>query len=172
LDRIGGSTRVRNSLAEALTDGTRGVTAKVRWLSVAAPGPDEDRVEEGRPRWIHCTPLLGATGAVGVWMVILVDDDKNSAGSIRRFRPAPPVADEIQVAKRNGSPINGCLDDLDVAEGDDDVFDMRSKRHSLPLLRSSATAAQRRPTSAMSEQRGLRAASSSARTSIRSFALS
>lgn len=83
LDRIGGSMRVRNSLAQALAEGTRGVTAKVRWLD--RPGGDEGEEEggfeepgrerEGRPRWIHCTPLLGATGVVGVWMVILVDVD-------------------------------------------------------------------------------------------------
>ncbi|KAH7126861.1 hypothetical protein B0J11DRAFT_526637 [Dendryphion nanum] len=95
LDRIGGSTRVRDSVAEALADGTRGVTAKVRWLSTAAPSLESDRVEEGRPRWIHCTPLLGQSGAVGVWMVVLVDDDKGS-NPTRRFRPAPPVATDVR----------------------------------------------------------------------------
>ncbi|KAK8131403.1 hypothetical protein PG984_007841 [Apiospora sp. TS-2023a] len=29
----------------------------------------------GRSRWLHCTPLLGANGKVGVWMIVLVDDD-------------------------------------------------------------------------------------------------
>jgi hypothetical protein len=95
LDRIGGSSRVRDSLAEALADGSRGVTAKIRWLSTAAAHIDADRAAEGRPRWIHCTPLLGQSGAVGVWMVVLVDDEKAEAPT-RRFRQAPPVASNLR----------------------------------------------------------------------------
>lgn len=64
LNRIGGSSRVRSDLGAALAEG-RGVTAKIRWLT----RPDEDGEGEGRPRWIHCTPLLGHSGAVGVWCV-------------------------------------------------------------------------------------------------------
>ena len=66
LSRIGGSTRVRDDLAHALDVG-RKVTAKVHWLSKGSP--------KSRARWIHCTPLLGVNDAVGVWMVILVDDE-------------------------------------------------------------------------------------------------
>ena len=66
MNRIGGSARVRDNLAEALEVG-RKVTAKVQWLSKTAP--------KSRPRWIHCTPLLGVNDTVGVWMVILVDDE-------------------------------------------------------------------------------------------------
>ena len=80
MDRIGGSTRVRDDLSSALTEG-RGVTAKVRWVSRA----DED----GRNRWIHCTPLLGSNGQIGVWIVVLVDDDQEFS---RRWKQAPPVA--------------------------------------------------------------------------------
>ena len=37
---------------------------------------DDAEVEStGRSRWLHCTPLLGANGKVGVWMIVLVDDD-------------------------------------------------------------------------------------------------
>ena len=78
--RIGGSPRVREELTAALADG-RGVTAKVRWMN----RPDE----EGRNRWLHCTPLLGGNGAIGVWMVVLVDDD--TRGPNRRYKQAPPV---------------------------------------------------------------------------------
>lgn len=28
---------------------------------------------EGKPRWIHCTPLLGSDSRPGVWMVVIVD---------------------------------------------------------------------------------------------------
>lgn len=93
LNRIGGSPRVRSDLAAALAEG-RGVTAKIRWLTRA----DEDGEGEGRPRWIHCTPLLGHSGAVGVWMIILVDEEGGERGATntgRRFRAAPPVASNI-----------------------------------------------------------------------------
>ncbi|EMC94378.1 hypothetical protein BAUCODRAFT_25581 [Baudoinia panamericana UAMH 10762] len=94
LSRIGGSSRVRSDLAAALGEG-RGVTAKIRWLTKA----DAEGEGEGRPRWIHCTPLLGHSGSVGVWMVVLVDEEgSKDAGAVsrgRRFRPAPPVATDI-----------------------------------------------------------------------------
>jgi hypothetical protein len=54
---------------------------------------EEDGEDEGRSRWIHCTPLLGHGGAVGVWMVVLVDEEGSQ--SKRRFRPAPPVSQVI-----------------------------------------------------------------------------
>lgn len=83
---------MRQDLANALGEG-RGVTAKIRWLA----RPDEDGDGEGRPRWIHCTPLLGHSGAVGVWMVVLVDEEGSREGisANRRFRQAPPVATSI-----------------------------------------------------------------------------
>lgn len=79
MQKIGGSARVREELSQALVDG-RGVTAKVRWVSKID--------DEGRNRWIHCTPLIGSNGQVGVWMVIIVDDEKEG---VRRWRQAPPV---------------------------------------------------------------------------------
>lgn len=100
LDRIGGNARVRDSLSNALGDGTRGVTAKVRWLSHAVPDL-ESCYEEGRPRWIHCTPLLGQSGAVGVWMVVLVDE-KDASQPARRFRQAPPVSSDIRARRLQG----------------------------------------------------------------------
>jgi hypothetical protein len=78
--RIGGSNRVREELTQALADG-RGVTAKVRWVT------KQDM--EGRNRWIHCTPLLGSNGAIGVWMVVIVDDERD--GNSKRYKMAPPV---------------------------------------------------------------------------------
>lgn len=92
LNRIGGSSRVRADLGAALAEG-RGVTAKIRWLS----RPDQDGEGDGRPRWIHCTPLLGHSGSVGVWMIVLVDEEGSGAGGLsgRRFRQAPPVSSNI-----------------------------------------------------------------------------
>lgn len=83
LSKIGGSDRVREGLTQALAGG-QGVTAKIRWLSKGGAGS-----AEGRARWIHCTPLLGSNGAVGVWMVVLVDDDVE--GSRPKAPQAPPV---------------------------------------------------------------------------------
>jgi hypothetical protein len=80
MSKIGGSSRVREELTQALADG-RGVTAKIRWVSKHDP--------EGRNRWIHCTPLVGINGAIGVWMIVIVDDEREETG--RRFRQAPPV---------------------------------------------------------------------------------
>lgn len=79
--RIGGSPRVRDELTQALADG-RGVTAKIRWVT--------KQDTEGRSRWIHCTALLGSNGSIGVWMVVIVDDDRDGQ-AIRRYKQAPPV---------------------------------------------------------------------------------
>jgi hypothetical protein len=57
MDKIGGSIRVREELKNAFGVG-RGVTAKIRWISKKDP--------EGYARWIHCTPLLGSSGVIGV----------------------------------------------------------------------------------------------------------
>ena len=84
MDKIGGSARVRDELTQALAEG-RGVTAKIRWQSKM----DED----GRNRWIHCTPLLGSTGQIGVWMVVIVDEEKEQLR--RKWRPAPPVDSRV-----------------------------------------------------------------------------
>ena len=80
MDRIGGSSRVRDELKAALTEG-RNVTAKIRWVTRSN--------REGKDRWIHCTPLMGGNGQIGVWMIVVVDDEQ-TGGSIRVKR-APPV---------------------------------------------------------------------------------
>ena len=82
LNKIGGPDRVREELTAAMGEG-RGVTAKVRWVSKTN--------EEGRSRWIHCTPLLGGNGQIGVWMVVIVDDQQEDS-TMRRGRQAPPIA--------------------------------------------------------------------------------
>ncbi|KAI0124336.1 hypothetical protein BJ170DRAFT_638913 [Xylariales sp. AK1849] len=97
MDRIGGTSRVREAIAQAFADG-HGVTAKVRWITRAAT--------QGRPRWIHCTPLLGSNGAVGVWMVVLVDEEGETKG--KAPRDAPPV--ERYIKRINFHPES--VDDL------------------------------------------------------------
>lgn len=117
LDRIGGTNRVRESVRDALADGSRGVTAKIRWLPHAVQDL-ENSYEEGRPRWIHCTPLLGSSGSVGIWMIVIVDEDKHAQPN-RRFRQAPPVANDVRKPQHSvpsGTPrgLNSRMDDLDL----------------------------------------------------------
>lgn len=100
---------MREELEAALGTG-RGVTAKIRWIS--GRNPDED----GRPRWVHCTPLLGQNGSIGVWMIVIVDEE-NAAPS-KRFKSAPPVSDSIngkerdRLSSRYGGSFNGSLESL------------------------------------------------------------
>lgn len=82
LDRIGGPSTIREGLEDAFSRGT-GVTAKVTWLTNPSI-PDAD-VYGGRTRWLHCTPLLGSDERVGVWMIVIVEDE-SVTGSLRRDR--------------------------------------------------------------------------------------
>jgi hypothetical protein len=66
MDRIGGPRHVRDGIHDALMQGV-GVTAKITWLTQTNGQAEHD--VEGRPRWIHCTPLFGSDGKVGVWMI-------------------------------------------------------------------------------------------------------
>ena len=79
MGHVGGSTRVRDDLSHALEVG-RKVTAKVQWLSKGS--------RKSRARWIHCTPLLGINDVVGVWMVILVDDEDDNDEEVREAQGA------------------------------------------------------------------------------------
>ncbi|KAI1822857.1 hypothetical protein F4861DRAFT_512926 [Xylaria intraflava] len=89
LSRIGGSQTTRDVISKAFKDG-HGVKTKVRWLARRmAPGLDTSislNPNHGRNRWVHATPLFGADGTVGVWVVILIDEDEK-----RRVLEAPPV---------------------------------------------------------------------------------
>jgi uncharacterized membrane protein len=67
LSRIGGANSVREELLQAMMDG-RSVTARIKWVTRFST--------EGRSRWVHCTPLYASNGQVGVWMVVIVNDDE------------------------------------------------------------------------------------------------
>jgi hypothetical protein len=90
MDKLGGSARVKDELTSALAEG-RGVTAKVRWINKYN--------SEGRNRWIHCTPLLGSNGRIGVWMIVLVDDEPDADN---RRGQAPPVDSVLLSSHRPG----------------------------------------------------------------------
>ncbi|KAI3398635.1 hypothetical protein diail_8820 [Diaporthe ilicicola] len=96
MGRIGGSRRIHEELEQAFALG-QGVTAKVRWISGGVRSDSssgssslDNSGKEGRPRWIHCTPLIGSNGTVGVWMVVVVDEDSDVGGG-RLRRDAPSV---------------------------------------------------------------------------------
>ena len=69
------------------------MTAKIRWLTRG------DSDTGGQPRWIHCTPLQGPNGKVGIWMIILVDEANTVA---RSFKRAPPVASNAIIRETSG----------------------------------------------------------------------
>ncbi len=104
MDKIGGSMRVRDELIQGLAAG-RGVTARIRWISRAD--------EEGRRRWIHFTPLLRKDGQIGVWVVLLIDDEEAQTNATddanvdiqsENERAIPPVASPIRLKKPDSSP--------------------------------------------------------------------
>lgn len=105
---------MRESVRDALADGSRGVTAKIRWLPHAVRDLSASN-EEGRPRWIHCTPLLGQSRSVGIWMIVIIDEEKHSQPS-RRFRQAPPVANDVRRPHHGagGRQLTERMDDLDL----------------------------------------------------------
>ncbi|QIX01838.1 hypothetical protein AMS68_007355 [Peltaster fructicola] len=102
LERIGGPQHVRDALLDAFAHGT-GVTAKIQWLtgSVGAIGQSTQQLES-RPRWIHCTPLLGSDEQVGVWMVVMVEQEEIS-GSLRRPMPGNNTDGHLQLGPVHSS---------------------------------------------------------------------
>ena len=80
LSRVGGSGRMRDQIAQALGDG-QGVTARVRWISSTRRSSLSESEQRGRFRWLHCTPLRGVNGTIGIWMVVVLDDESSSKGA-------------------------------------------------------------------------------------------
>lgn len=129
MSRIGGSRRIHEELESAFAMG-QSVTAKVKWISgtglrssSAGSGgqvPDSSSGGStgsvtptasscdtagagGRPRWIHCTPLLGANGGVGVWIVVIIDEDGDGwSDSGRRRRKRTGSATSTSVSGGGG----------------------------------------------------------------------
>lgn len=163
LDRIGGSTRMRDQLVEALAAG-QGVTAKVKWLNSSRKknsrpaqkrpninhpleahleaGDDGDSVTDaepaGRARWLHCTPLAGANMKVGVWMIVIVDDDESIS------RPMGVVAPPIEAPtqhhhRRPSSSMSGLFDAVDESHYADPPAEAGGARTEIRPRRSSET---------------------------------
>ena len=113
LARIGGSGRVRAQVAHALSQG-HGVTAKVRWVSATMGRYPEGT---GRWRWIHCTPLLAINGGVGVWIVVIVDEEGGIETAMSGQEPAsdlpsrrPKMAPQIDSRRMPRRPFSRGMD--------------------------------------------------------------
>ncbi|GAB7348908.1 hypothetical protein MBLNU459_g7599t2 [Dothideomycetes sp. NU459] len=98
LDHIGGAPYMRQGISDSFKEGTA-VTAKVSWLTNGDAGNGVTAVD--RTRWIHCTPLRGSDDRVGVWMVVMVENEEIT-GQITRA-PAPEVVDSTGRPKHVGA---------------------------------------------------------------------
>lgn len=105
LSRIGGPSHVRDGLSDAFEKGDS-VTAKVMWLPQGRPQDSNDIDGNGgsrpgsrhggghmqqqgvsRARYISCTPLLGSDDQVGVWMVVMVENEQVTGSLPSRHLP-------------------------------------------------------------------------------------
>ena len=120
LDRIG-ATSVREGLAHALSQ-SQGVTAKVTWLTSSSNAA----IEGGRTRWLHCTPLLGSDERVGVWMVVICEDESSTStgslksGGAQTFTSNKLYADYLKRESRDSRP--GTAQTNDSSQAKDDQF--------------------------------------------------
>ncbi|KAH0166999.1 hypothetical protein KCU67_g4063, partial [Aureobasidium melanogenum] len=95
IDRIGGPQDVRDGVLDSLSHATP-VTAKISWLSSPTLPDSPRRISiEGKPRWIHCTPMLGSDDKVGVWMIVMVEQEHITGNLTRPSElpntfPSPP----------------------------------------------------------------------------------
>ncbi|KAF3763115.1 hypothetical protein M406DRAFT_263032, partial [Cryphonectria parasitica EP155] len=131
MDRIGGSPQMRQQIEQAMGRG-QSVTAKVKWISAPQKRVPQQQQQQangggglgvGRARWIHATPLLGRDGEVGVWMVVLADEERekerlgvpNGGGGLlsgtasgrSSMLPPPPEAMSPGMRSSNGSVQGG-----------------------------------------------------------------
>jgi len=116
MDRCGGPQHIREGILDALTQGVA-VTAKVSWLTHSGGSETRNHLE-GKPRWIHCTPLIGSDERVGVWMIVMIENEEITGSlnahagpasmpsrvsmaspSLRSRTGAPPTSDRYGTAK-------------------------------------------------------------------------
>ncbi|KAK7703574.1 hypothetical protein SLS57_010860 [Botryosphaeria dothidea] len=138
LDRIGGPQSVREGIATAFAEGVR-VTAKISWLTGNFHGKDphdphghsRSNSIEGKPRYVHCTPLHGSDGQPGVWMVVMVEnEDFTGAINARRKRWGySPVGPESGVMSSKFTQEK-LFNQYRVREGGDSGGDGRSSSRS------------------------------------------
>jgi hypothetical protein len=136
-----------NNKGRARTPSHRSTT-----VNQTPPGPGSGPSPRGRSRWIHTTPLLGVNGAVGVWMIILVDDetaDKGNGNDREKEKTVvPPVQPSTSTmrgrAKEKGKekwplprmPFDGTVATGDITTSEEDVGSnsLASQSHHNPDL--------------------------------------
>ena len=146
LSRIGGPAHVRQGLADAFEQGAA-VTAKVTWLprgsddedpsssvngdsrpsSHRGPTPSTNSAgasgaAEGRARYVSCTPLLGSDDQVGVWMVIMVENELVTGGLASRERALARYNAHFPVTGEDGEVITLPNTPPDSIQGDGEAF--------------------------------------------------
>ena len=67
--------------------------------------------EGGRPRWISCTPLFGSDDRVGVWMVVMVENERISGSLPSRGRRPPDGRSASIVGSERGRGREGMESD-------------------------------------------------------------
>lgn len=123
LSRIGGPSHVREGLLDAFESGAA-VTAKVTWLPHGLENNDMTNGDSrpssrrggppdpsARARYISCTPLLGSDDQVGVWMVVMVENElvtgslASRQAALNRYHnnEIPPTPSEYQREMNIGS---------------------------------------------------------------------
>ncbi|KAF2636997.1 hypothetical protein P280DRAFT_458678 [Massarina eburnea CBS 473.64] len=125
MDRIGGPQHVREGLLDAFSQGI-GVTAKISWLTQTKrySQPTHDNIStstgaaanlyEGRPRWIHCTPLMGSDSQPGVIMIVMVDKEEitgtlsSQNASVRNMHSRQTLrsTDHTREGRSMGGPVS------------------------------------------------------------------
>lgn len=73
----------------------------VLWITKPTNGYKGVEKGAGRARWLHATPLLSASGAVGVWMIVLVDDDSERTKTLQGYTGNNTTA---PIPNRGGAP--------------------------------------------------------------------
>lgn len=107
MDRVGGPQQLREGILDAFEHGTS-VTAKISWLTHPGSNGDSHQNQgvQGKPRWIHCTPLLGSDERVGVWMVVVVENE-DITGQLNRHNNGPTESpmNHGSVARTQGNKL-------------------------------------------------------------------
>jgi len=95
---------VREGIMDALAHGAS-VTAKITWTT--NPINEGRGSLDGKLRWIHCTPLLGSDEKVGVWMIIMVENEEVT-GQLNRGMSNVQVQDRGVIGSpRSPRPATG-----------------------------------------------------------------
>lgn len=107
MDRIGGPKHVQEGILDSFIHGTS-VTAKVSWLPSAQ---GNQSTLESKPRWVHCTPMMGSDDRVGVWMVVMVEEEEvtGSLNSRQSANEAPRFTENklyAEYATREGGDVH------------------------------------------------------------------